>query len=277
VTTSVGPGLRRRVLAQALHELRLRAGKEQVEAAEVLGCSRSRISHLESTQRSSVMPGKLELPALLILYGATDRLQELEDLRSHANERGWWSEYGLSSELQSFIGLEADASVISCFSLELVPGLIQTREYAKATYARHGTPDSDLDYQVSARMRRQTRVGSAGLKLSVVVSEAVLHRTRCMADYGLDQLRFLRDVADSPNVEVRVLPFDVGGHRSMTGSFTLLDFPSNLAEPVAYREATLYGDMTDNQDQVRELRHLYDDLYTLSDDVTVTGLLESFF
>jgi DNA-binding XRE family transcriptional regulator len=257
VTTKPGPGLRRRQLAGALEVLRKRAGKTQGDAASVIDCARSRIAQFESAR---VVPRMLDLRELVHYYGGADQLETLEELRRQAHERGWWAVYKLPTWLQSYISLENDATTIQCFALELVPGLLQTEPYARETYQRHQTPAHDLDRFVSARMERRRRVG-VDQTLSVVMSEALLHRTSCIADVGAEQLAHLHAMAIGVvGVTIRVLPFAAGWHASMDGSFTLLTFPDGLADPVAYQLHSAGGQLVDDQVVVSALDVLYSEL-----------------
>lgn len=110
------------------------------DAAAALDCARSRISHIE-TGRNDVRKPDLEVP--LRLYGALDRLETLEDLRREGTRRGWWATYRLPPEwLQAYIGMEADAVSVRGFELELIPGLLQSKDYARAVHiaGHHMTP-----------------------------------------------------------------------------------------------------------------------------------------
>jgi transcriptional regulator with XRE-family HTH domain len=249
-----GPGLRRRQLGKALELLREAAGKSQADAAAVLECARSQISHFESGTR---VPRKPDLPALMTLYGAGDTVAaELEQLRQQANTRGWWAAHHLPPWMQHYLSLESDASTIRCFVLELVPGLVQTADYARETYLRHGTDPADVGRYVAARMERQRRVGTEQ-QVTLVASEALLHRTRAMGDVGIGQLRSLASACGMQGVTIQVLPFDVGGHVSMAGSFTLFDYPEQLIDPVAYLEYAGGGHLTDDPVVITNLEWMY--------------------
>jgi hypothetical protein len=238
--------------------------------AEALGCSRARVGHLEGGRNP---PRKTDVIVMAELYGAKDRLPALLELWEEANAKGWWSTYKLPAWMQAYVGLEADATVIRCFTLELVPGLLQNADYARGALLRQGVPEDEVSRHVSVRMERQRRLGE--IELEVIVSEALLARTIHMEPYGATQLKWLVDAMGVRGVKVRVFPFAAGGHRSMLGSFTLLEFPKSVSGPVAYREGVLHGDLIDDQQPVGDLYEVYEDLRTralsVEDSVELIG------
>lgn len=256
--TDPGPIMRKKQLGQALRALREAAGLKMDDAAVALDCARSRISQLE-TGRYGVR--KPDLEALVRLYDALDRLDELEELRRNSGKRGWWATYKLPEWLRDYIGMEDDAVVVHTFALELIPGLLQTEDYARAIHYPPMTPD-ELGRRVGARMQRQTRLTTTSnpLELSAVLSEAALSRTVQMGEPGIGQLRRLAEIATLPNISVRLLPFAAGAHPSMAGSFSLLRFGPGVFQPIAYQEYAVGGHIVDDQDVVQKLSALYDQL-----------------
>jgi len=226
------------------------------EAAAVLGCARSRVSHIETGRNP---PRKPDLEVLLRHYGALDRLDTLEELRREGGKRGWWSTSRLPGWLQAYVGLEADATLVRSFMLELIPGLLQTADYARLVNVTGGVPAEEVERRVTARLRRQQRLAEAKLTLSAVISEGALRR---LTDHEVaaEQLRHLEDRARLPNVQLHVLPFNVGVHRSMSGSFSLLSFAPGVSLPIAYQEYAVSGDLVDDQDVVQRLSDMYDAL-----------------
>lgn len=252
----LGPTMRRKQLGRQLRALREAAGVRMEDAAAALDCARSRISHIE-TGRNAVR--KPDLEVLLRLYGALDRLDVLEELRREGTTRGWWSTYRLPEWLQAYIGLEADATTVRSFALELIPGLLQTESYARALYRDPRTPE--VQRRVAARMQRQSRLTAPDpLTVSAVMSEGALLRTLAHPDLGADQLRHLAASSKLPNVALHVLPFRAGLHRSMPGSFTLLSFAPEVSPDIAYQEYAVGGHLVDDQDAVQKLSDLYDEL-----------------
>lgn len=255
--TEVGPPMRRKQLGRHLREIREAAGLRMEDAATALDCSRSRIGHME-TGRYGVR--KPDLEALMRLYGALDRLDALEELRREGSKRGWWSTYRLPEWLQAYIGLENDAVRVRNFSLELIPGLLQTEAYARAVHIGPRAPE-DVDRRVAARLQRHARlVAPNPPALAVVMSEGALRRALALGDAGIAQLDHLAASSKLPNVALQVLPFAAGVHSSLAGTFTLLDFDPGVSPPIAYQEYSVGGHLVDDQEDVQHLSDLHDQL-----------------
>jgi transcriptional regulator with XRE-family HTH domain len=272
----LGPTMRRKQLGAELRRIREAAGLRMEDAAAALDCVRSRISHIE-TGRNAVR--KPDLEVLLRLYSALDRLDALEELRREGTKRGWWATYRLPDWLQGYIGFEADATTLRGLELELIPGLLQTEGYARAVHiaGHHMTPSEEVERRVAARMQRQARlIAPDPLVLSVVVSESALQRALALGTVGIEQLNHLIASAKLPNVTLHVLPFSVGVHRSMSGSFTLLSFAPGVSADIAYQEYAVGGHLVDDQDVVRSLSDLYDELrdQALAADESLTLISE---
>jgi hypothetical protein len=157
---------------------------------------------------------------------------QLATLARQGNERGWWQKYAgqIVSEYADLIGLEEEARVIRTYEQELVPGLLQTPEYAQAVI-RAGSPAStasQIERWVEIRTERQevlVRSDPPPPRLQVVVSEAVLRRPVGGREVMRGQLEYLMRPRDRANVAIQVLPFDVGTHPAMAGPFTMMTFP----------------------------------------------------
>ncbi len=213
------------------------------------------------------MLGKAELIVLLRdHYRAEDDLDRLEELRQEASKRGWWSTYGLPETMAGYIGLETDAVSVRCLELENIPGLLQTEQYMR----RLCTLDvrlsaTELNKRVPARLYRQKRlVGTNPLQLTAVVSQAALERCAREKDVAAEQLAQLLDRAKWPNVELRVLPFDIGLHVGMAGPFSLLRFPAGLLDDVAHQEYAVGGHLIDDDSVVSQLDTLFGELRSKS-------------
>jgi len=227
----VSPSLRRRRLAAELRGLRGQSGLSLTEAAGRLGWQPSRLSRIETRQSGITTP---DLRKLLNLYEVEDpgHRAHLAELARRVNERGWWQKYGglIGSEYSDLIGLEAQARTIRTYQQELMPGLLQTADYARAVI-RIGRPTStaaEIDRHVEIRMERQEvlmRDDPPPPRFSVVLSEGALRRPVGGYDVMRQQLEYLTRPRDRANVTVQVLPFDAGVHPSMVGPFTVITFP----------------------------------------------------
>ena len=271
-----GPTIRKRQLGAALRQMRTDAGETREQTAVVIGCSPTKVTYLESGRN---VIGKTELIVLIQHYGAgaAEKLEALEELRQEAGKRGWWSTARLPEWLANYVGLETEASSVRSFELELIPGLLQTEQYAREIHALRGQPPDDLERRVKARLRRQERLtASDPLRLSALISEAALARCARQPNVAAEQFRQLLGWAQRPNIEIQVLPFDAGLHSGMSGAFTVLSFPDGLLPDAGWQEYALGGHIIDDPSDVASLTTLYDELrdQALGCDESLTLLAE---
>lgn len=250
--------MRRKRLGAELRRLRTDAGVSAERAASELDCSVSRIGHVENGRNSLRKP---DLQVLLDLYGApADQRPVLEDLRKEGSQRGWWATYRLPTWLQTYVGMESEATSIRVVELELITALLQTKAYARRTQevSTHLVPAEDVDRFADARIRRQVVLdGPDAPLLSVILSESALGRTAQEPDVGVEQLNHLAAAAKRQKIEIRVLPWSAGMHPAMSGSFHILDFDPEVSLPVAYQEHAVGGHLIDEQDVVGTLAALF--------------------
>ncbi|HLI36930.1 MAG TPA: helix-turn-helix transcriptional regulator [Streptosporangiaceae bacterium] len=225
------PSLRRRRLAAELRKMRDQCGLSVTEAANRLGWQASRISRIETRQSGITAP---DLRKLLDLYGVEDQgyRNYLTELARRVNERGWWQKYAglIISEYADLISLEAEARAIRTYEQELVPGLLQIPEYARALFRTARTTDTaeQIDRWVEIRMERQeilTRSDPPPPRFNVVLSEGALRRPVGGYEVMRRQLEYLIRPRDRANITIQVLPFDAGAHPAMVGPFTVMSFP----------------------------------------------------
>jgi transcriptional regulator with XRE-family HTH domain len=225
---SRAPTVRQRRLGAALRQLRDSKGLSSEEVAEQLGWSASKISRIE-TARIGVRVSDVRL--LLEVYGLEEHPRgELLALAHDANRKGWWAAFpDLPADYASFIALEDEAASVMTYENNVVPGLMQTEEYARHIIkGSRGytlrTPRA-VDRLVDVRLRRQRLLHPPrSLQLSAVLDESVL--LRCVGDNGTmsRQLNHMAEVARLPNLILRVLPLG-SPHSTVVGSFILLEFP----------------------------------------------------
>jgi transcriptional regulator with XRE-family HTH domain len=226
--------------------------------AERLDLSRSAIGAFESGRN---LPSQPVLETILRECGAPEKFDVLNELRKDAKKPGWWSTYRLPQWLKAYVGYETDALKAKTFSLELVPGLFQTEDYARALHTLHPLSEEETERRVSARLQRQQRLtGPHPLTLAAVISEGALHRLSAQPGMALAQLSHLASSAQLSHVSLRILPFSAGLHLSMSGSFTLLEFDPGISSPIAYQEYAVGAHLVDDQDAVDELSGVYDQL-----------------
>lgn len=250
--------MRRRQLGLALREVREQANLTMEALGQRLDLSRSAIGAFESGRN---LPSQPVLETILRECGALEKFDVLNELRKDARKPGWWSTYRLPQWLKGYVGLENDALSAKVFSLELVPGLFQTENYARQLHAMSQLSHDEIEQRVTARLQRQQRLTDPHpLTLATVISEGALHRLSADTGMAVAQLHHLASRAELPNVNLRILPFSAGLHRSMSGSFTLLEFAPGVSSPIAYQEYAVGGHLVDDQNEVRELSGVYDQL-----------------
>ncbi|MFJ9376848.1 helix-turn-helix domain-containing protein [Streptomyces sp. NPDC101455] len=231
-----GPAVRRRKLGAELRALRAEAGLTSGEAARLVGWHQSKVSRIE-TGASGVKPPDVRL--LLNVYQVGDpQLRDMLLVLAGSDDGGgrhhWWHAYRgvLPPAYRDFISLESQASTLRTLETSVVPGLLQTPEYARAvTRAAVGGPDNDgperLDALVQVRLARQDVLrADPPLELSVVLDEAVLRREVGGPGVMARQLDRLVEAARLPQVRLQVLPFAAGAHIGITGPFVIFSFPS---------------------------------------------------
>ncbi|AIR97023.1 helix-turn-helix domain-containing protein [Streptomyces glaucescens] len=231
-----GPAVRRRKLGAELRALRTGAGLTSGEAARLVGWHQSKVSRIE-TGASGVRPADVRL--LLDAYGVRD--PQLRDLllvlAGSGDGQGrdhWWHAYRgvLPPTYRDFISLESQASAMRTLETSVVPGLLQTAEYARAVTraAVEGLDEERLDTLVEVRLARQDVLRSRPpLALSAVLDEAVLRREVGGPDVMHRQLLRLLEAARLPQVRLQVLPFSAGAHIGVTGPFVIFSF-SNTSD-----------------------------------------------
>ncbi|MGB6162764.1 MAG: helix-turn-helix transcriptional regulator [Pseudonocardiaceae bacterium] len=256
--TTPGPGMRRRQLGLALQEVREQANLTMEALGAKLDLSRSAIGAFEVGRN---LPSQPVLETILRECGALEQFDLLNEMRKDAKKPGWWSTYRLPQWLKTYVGYESDALRAKVFSLEIVPGLLQTEDYARALNSLHPVSDEEIERHVAARVQRQQRLTSPHpLTLAAVISEGALHRLFAQPEMAAAQLRQLVSSAQLPTVSLRVLPFSAGLHHSMSGSFTVLEFAPGVSAPIAYQDYAVATHLVDDQDVVRELSEVYDQL-----------------
>jgi transcriptional regulator with XRE-family HTH domain len=226
-----GPAVRRRKLGAELRALRTGAALTSGEAARLVGWHQSKVSRIE-TGASGVKPADVRL--LLDAYGVTDaQLRELLVVLAGSDESGgrdhWWHAYRgiLPATYRDFISLESQASAMRTLETSVIPGLLQTPEYARAVTraAVDGLDEERLHALVEVRLARQDVLrADPPLELSAVLDEAVLRREVGGPGVMTRQLERLVESARLPQVQVQVLPFSAGAHIGVTGPFVIFSF-----------------------------------------------------
>lgn len=264
VTTRKSPTARHRRLIAELGRLRERSGLARAQVAERIGTTDTTVWRYES---GLSRPKVSDVIALLEVYGITGAEKaELIDLAREARKRGWWHRHRqtLKPGFDSYIGLEAEASVLRTYEPQIVPGLLQTAAYARAIIevtAMTSAP-AEVDEKVEVRLSRQdllTREDSP-IRMLAVLDEAVLRREVGGPATMREQCRHLLRLGKLPNVEIRVLPFGAGAHAAMDGKFNLLEFPEPEDPDVVYLEQAASGLVLEYPEEVRRYTLMFGSL-----------------
>jgi transcriptional regulator with XRE-family HTH domain len=235
-----GPTVLRILLGAQLRRLREAKRISLEEAGNVIRASHSKVSRLE-TGRVSFKDR--DIADLLAFYGVTDE-QELEALRAlarRANALGWWHDYSdiLASWFEAYVGLEEAATQIRAYEVQFVPGLLQTKDYARAvTLLGHAAASAtEIERRVGLRMARQVMLTRPDRpNVWAVLDEAVLRRPVGGADVMRAQLKHLLEMTKQPNVTIQIIPFQAGGHAAAGGPFSILRFAERDLPDVVYLE-----------------------------------------
>lgn len=226
-----GPTVLRILLGNQLRKLRESRSITREDAGYEIRSSGSKISRIELGRVSFK---ERDVADLLTLYGVTDPQERavLLALARQANAPGWWHHYGdvLPAWFQSYLGLEAASALIRTYEIQFVPGLLQTREYARAVIllGHAGASPEEIERRVELRNNRQQQVLDRvnPPHLWAVIDEAVLRRPIGGPDVMRGQLEALIEASKRPHVQLQIMPFNKGGHAAAGGPFAILRFPS---------------------------------------------------
>ncbi|MET9377111.1 helix-turn-helix transcriptional regulator [Streptomyces sp. NPDC002992] len=228
-----------------LRRLREEAGLNQAQLGDIVFCTASLIGQIETAKKVPTRRFSEQLDAALMTGGVFSRLVGLV-LKSQ-----------LPNWFQPYAEMEAKATYISTYQAQLVYGLLQTPEYARAVLGAR--TEDDLDAKVAARMERQRILDRDTPPLIwVVMSEAVLHQEIGGRAAMRNQLAHLLAMQEREWVKIQILPFSAGAHAGQMGSFTLLRFEGD--PDIVYTEDFIQGHMTANPAAIREGSLRYDHL-----------------
>jgi transcriptional regulator with XRE-family HTH domain len=262
VTTAPSPVVRRRELAALLRELRTDAGLTVEEVAEALLCSPSKVSRMETGQRTVSLR---DIRDLVGLYKVSAGLREhLTTLAKGSKEQGWWQPYDLPSSYATYVGLEADALRISNYDPGVVPGLLQTPEYARAVDEGTLEPLSDegIDKRIEVLQGRQeilTRDEPPPPEFCGIVDEAALHRIVGSSTIMNAALERVIEVSELRDVGIQVLPYTAGAHPALDSTFVLLEFRDPLG-PMVYVEGLVGRMWLESSEDVKRYKQVFESL-----------------
>jgi len=252
------PTVRRRELGALLRALRNEKGLTVEQVAERLLCSPSKVSRMETGHGTATPRDIRDLCDLYDVTDVTERDRYMTLARESKNQ-AWWHSYDLH-QFAEYVGLEADAASIQRYQSSVIPGLLQTPEYARAMHEITIPPlaPEEIDDWLEVRIKRQRRLTeNPELRLWVVLDEAVLHRAVGGPDVMAAQLDHLIEMTNRPNVTVQVIPYDAGAHPAMDSTFSLLDFTGPVPS-VVYVEGLIGRIYLDNQQDLTRYRQVFE-------------------
>lgn len=247
---SAGSLVVRRQLGAKLRQLRMAAGKSLADVDAASLGSKAKLSRIESGKG----PVKIaDVRALCWLYGASDETTDaLTALAPGTVQDDWWEAYGAAVVPDWFglyTGLEAAASRIRAFEPQLVHGLVQTEDYARAAISADSRLSADVvEQRVKFRLERQRTQAD----LTIIMSEGALRLlagSRSIMKAQIDHLR-------RADATVLVLPFSAGTY-PLRGSFALLDFASDEDPSIAYIDGPPAARYLDQPDERTEYEFVW--------------------
>lgn len=229
-------------ISSNLRHLRDAAGYSRNDVQQRLGISRAQIGHLETAER---LPSQPVLEVLLNYYGVPERLDDFVRIVNAARkDKNWWDHLGeaVPRWFDLYLGLEGGAAEIATLETYLIPGLLQTAEYAE--HVVRGDPDltdDEVHARVEVRTTRQ-RILDGSTRLWALIDEFALYRQRGTPQVMASQIDHLLAMSQRPRIDIQILPRDVGAHQAQQGpSFAVLRFPPDFRHPGFVCEDTLAG------------------------------------
>ncbi|GAB2649847.1 Scr1 family TA system antitoxin-like transcriptional regulator [Nocardia goodfellowii] len=257
----VSPTVARWELVLRLRELREQRGFDSATFAKRVGFTAANWSHVEKGRR--VLTANTIGPVLELLEVDAEERTELLALLEASKQRGWWTKSSalIGPELQRLYGMEFGAQSIRSYDSLIVPGLLQTEDYARALISADVMiRPVQVEQLVSIRMRRQERLfGPSPVELTAVIGEAALRQQTGGPQVLRGQLSHLSDLLEKhDNIEVRVIPFTATAGAILGGSsFHLIDFAGDQLPTFGWAESSVFGGAVEDPDLVRDLGFAY--------------------
>ena len=257
------PTVRRRELGALLRALRTEKGLTVEQVADRLLCSPSKVSRME-TGHGIATPR--DIRDLCDLYQVTDPAERdrMRTLAREGKRRAWWQSYDLA--YANYVGLEEAAVAISAFQSSVVHGLLHTAAYARAQH-EGSMPRLDphqIDLQIEAKLARQRILTQPNPpRFAVVLDEAALHRLVGGRQVMADQLAKILDMSALPNVNVQILPFELGAHPALEANFTILQLP-DPTPGVVFVEGMIGSTYLDRPEDLKRYHDVFNKLQSMA-------------
>jgi transcriptional regulator with XRE-family HTH domain len=255
------PAIRRLQLGRALRDLRKLAGLTIDQVGPDLDMSASSLNRVECGQgriHPLIVRGALEL-----FDTPFEQVEKIMELAREAYNNTWWVLQGIKAD--SYPALESEAVTVRNFELALIPGILQTEDYATALFMLDTARDRNRN--LSIRMNRVARLsGDNPLTVHAVIDESALTRPIGGRPVLRAQLGHLAELCALPNITVQVLRAEVGAYLGLRGAFSVLSFPPGTIGDLAYIDHAAGNLQISKTDGVKELRLTFDCLATLALD-----------
>jgi transcriptional regulator with XRE-family HTH domain len=244
-------------LGRELRTLREAAGLTAAEVAAEFGWAESTVTRKET---GSIGIKDADLERLLQRYGVDEadraRLREMAHARTAATRpKDTHASVAVPHVVEDYVELEEQATEISIYAAIVVPGLLQTPEYANAIFKTTPEPEEEfIGPRMDVRMARQGAVARKLPKLDVILDEAVLLRPIGGPEIMRAQALRLIEMSERRNITIRVLPMAIGAHPALTGQFFVLQFGAGKRRPIVFCDGLTGGSLRDNTDDVQRYR-----------------------
>lgn len=251
-----------RRLGEEIRRLRKQAGLTLKQVGAHLGVSEPQVGRIETAKRSC---SRDDLAKMLELFGTdaetASAVFALWEHRVDHADRRWWDSYSgvVSSSYAEYLSLEAAAERVIEFHPMIPPGLLQTESYAYAlTQATGAGDDERVEALVEVRMERKKRLtGADELRVQALTTEAVLHVQVGGPHVMAGQFEHMIELAERPNIELRITPFATGAFGAVASGFTVFDFPSPHDPSIVLQYvATSEAVTSDAERDLRQVRRL---------------------
>ncbi|GAA2645420.1 helix-turn-helix transcriptional regulator [Dactylosporangium fulvum] len=275
------PAVARRRVRLAIRDARNARSFTQTEVADAMEWSLSKVMRIESGE---VTISQNDLRPLLAFLGIRDRavVESLVQSARVSRQRRWWDEARfknmLTAATKQLIAYEADATIIRHFCSVVIPGFLQTPEYARAIMKFHDglLTNKEIDARIEARARRRATLQERANhpQMYALLDQSILLRTLGDARMLGRQLTEVRKIVDDGWVSVRIAPFT--SPQPGIGTFELLYLEEeNAGHGVLYREASVSDVVIEDATEVGEHRSLWDNLWKHAiDEATSLRMLE---
>ena len=261
-----GATVAKRRLSRRLLQLRVQSGYTANHVCDMLNWGRGKVGRFEANQWKR--PEMSDIRDLLRIYDVAEgEKEQLEELAIQARARPWWRDYSDIFE-NEFPGFENDASRIRVFMPLVLPGLLQSQDYAEAFMRIGPRPPSWRRKVLDTRQRRQeilSRPGDTAPMLTAVITEASLRYQWGSRSDRRDQIEHLIDMGRRPNIDLRIQRFTDGPPPGLMSAINIFDFAEG--EPsIAFTETDFAVVEVNDPDQVSR--------YIQSFEKAVDGALE---